>query len=1188
MKKLIMTACLLLAGALALTEVVAVSAAVGGIDTSFNVGGAGVGGDSVFGVVVQPDGKIIVGGTFTIYNGDAATPDHLLRLNANGTRDTTFNPGGAGFNGSVASVALQPDGKIIVGGNFNSYNNTSTPIAVVRLNADGTRDTTFNPGGTGATGALGLQLVDALLVQPDGKILVGGNFLFYNGDDAAPDNLLRLNADGSRDTTFNPGGAGTNNGVLSLALQPDGKIIVGGTFTIYNGDAAAPDYLLRLNANGTRDTTFNPGGAGFSDTVHAVALQPDGKLIVGGSFNAYNGNDAAPNCVLRLNADGTRDTAFNPGGLGFVTAFNPRLVAALLVQPDGKILVGGSFFLVAYNNDSTNPVPNHLMRLNADGTHDTTFNTGGSGLSKSGSPAKAGTLALQSDGKILVGGQFDAYNDDAAAPDNLLRLTGSSVKDNQTITVNTHAPANAAYGTSFTVAATSDSGLPVSYSSAGTCTNVGATFTITSGTGTCTVRYDQAGNTAFNAAPQVTETVTAQKAGQTITFNGPADKSYGSADFNVSATASSNLAVGFAASGQCTVNGTTVHITGVGSCTLTASQGGNENYNAATDVARTFQIGKASTATAVSTSLNPAAVGQTVTFTATVTSTAGTPTGTVQFKVDNVNLGEPAALGADGKASVSTSALTAGQHAVTAVYAGDASFNTSNGSLLNGQWALTFSGLLSFKGEGNEPNELDFAVSLSPACTLPVSVSYTTVDGTAVAPSDYEAKTGTISFLPGETTRHFPITINGDTAYEESEEFYVDYSLGGFKVARSRGIVFNDDPTGGVIEFEQATYNVAEGGSLTVKVKHTLYPSVPVDVDYTTDDGSVPGVTVPCSSTTGLALDRCDYTKALGTLHFAANETEKTITLLTGQDSYVEGLETFQLKLSHPRGNAALGPKAVATVTVVDDSPESAGNAIDDTDNFVRQHYLDFLNREPDSSGFQFWRNGINVCGADVACREVKRIDTSAAFFLSIEFQETGYLVYRMFKTAYGDATSPNVAGTVPVIRFDEFMPDTQHIGEGVVVGAGTWQQQLEANKRAYALEFVQRARFVSAFPASMTTDEFVAKLDENAGGVLSTDERAQLVASLGATPADAAKRAAAVRQVAEHAQLRQREFNRAFVLMQYYGYLRRDPDAAPNTDFSGWKFWLGKLEEFGGDYRRAEMVKAFIQSIEYRQRFGQ
>ena len=699
----------------------------------------------------------------------------------------------------------------------------------------------------------------------------------------------------------------------------------------------------------------------------------------------------------------------------------------------------------------------------------------------------------------------------------------------------------------------------------------------------------QIADTAGNFA-SATARATVTKSDQTITFGPLSDKTFGAADFDVSATASSGLAVSFAASGNCTISGATVHITGAGSCTITASQAGNAAYNAAPDVPRTFNIAKASTTTTISTSANPVAVGQSVTFTAAVTSAAGTPTGTVQFKVDDVNLGSPVALGAGGTASVSTDALTQGQHAVTAVYSGDSNFATGSGSLPNGgQWAVKFEVALSFKSEGNEPNDLDFLVSMSPAININATVNYTTVNGTATAGSDYEAKSGQLLFLAGETSKGFSVRINGDPDYEPSEEFYIDVSLPGYApAARGTGIIINDDPTGGVIEFELASYNVNEGGSLTVKVKRAISSNLPVEVDYTTDDGSVPGVAVPCSTTSGLALDRCDYTKALGTLRFAAGETEKTITLLIGQDSYNEGDETFQLKLSNPRGNAAIGPKATATITIKDDSPETTGNPIDDTDNFVRQHYLDFLNREPDASGFQFWRGGITVCGTNLQCREVKRIDTSAAFFLAIEFQETGYLVYRMFKTAYGDATSPNVAGTVPVIRFNEFMPDTQHIGEGVIVGAGNWEARLAANKEAYALEFVQRQRFLTAFPNTMTAAEFVGKLDENAGGVLTAEERAQLIASLGATPSDPAKRAAAVRQVAEHASLRQRETNRAFVLMQYFGYLRRNPDDAPNTDFTGWKFWLDKLEQFNGDYRRAEMVKAFLESIEYRQRFGQ
>jgi hypothetical protein len=266
-----------------------------------------------------------------------------------------------------------------------------------------------------------------------------------------------------------------------------------------------------------------------------------------------------------------------------------------------------------------------------------------------------------------------------------------------------------------------------------------------------------------------------------------------------------------------------------------------------------------------------------------------------------------------------------------------------------------------------------------------------------------------------------------------------------------------------------------------------------------------------------------------------------------------------------------------------------AFNPIGDVSFFVRQHYLDFLSREPDPSGLAFWRRDVFNCGIDLACAEVKRINVSAAFFQSIEFQETGYLVYRAYKAAYGDATSPGVPGTVPVIRLQEFQPDTQRIGQGVVVNQGEWRTQLEANKQAFALEFVQRPRFLSAFPATLTAGEFVTKLDGNAGSVLTAEERAQLVSTLGATPSDPSKRAAALRLVADHPALRQGELNRAFVLMQYYGYLRRNPDDAPEPglNFGGWKFWLDKLNQFGGNFVEAEMVRAFIDSAEYVDRFG-
>lgn len=179
------------------------------------------------------------------------------------------------------------------------------------------------------------------------------------------------------------------------------------------------------------------------------------------------------------------------------------------------------------------------------------------------------------------------------------------------------------------------------------------------------------------------------------------------------------------------------------------------------------------------------------------------------------------------------------------------------------------------------------------------------------------------------------------------------------------------------------------GGAIIITVKRTGDVSAAASVDYATDDGSIPALAVPCSLATGIALERCDYTRAAGTLRFAANETKKSFVVLVNDDSYVEGAETISLKLFNPAG-ATLGSQATATLEITDDAAESSGNPVDDEITFVRQHYHDFLNREPDVDGLNFWSNNIASCDTE-GCVERKRIDTSAAFFLSIEFQETGY-----------------------------------------------------------------------------------------------------------------------------------------------------------------------------------------------------
>jgi hypothetical protein len=225
----------------------------------------------------------------------------------------------------------------------------------------------------------------------------------------------------------------------------------------------------------------------------------------------------------------------------------------------------------------------------------------------------------------------------------------------------------------------------------------------------------------------------------------------------------------------------------------------------------------------------------------------------------------------------------------------------------------------------------------------------------------------------------------------------------------------------------------------------------------------------------------------------------------------------------------------------------------------------------------------------DLNCIAVQRINTSAAFFLSIESQQTGYLVYRTYKAAYGNLN--NGQAPVPITR-QQFLPDSLAISNGVIVNQTDWQKVLETNKENYFAGFVTRPEFVSKYPANMLNQQFVDKLYNNAG--IAPDSAPNRAAALNelnsAPPNNSNARAHALRLVAEDAMLYQQEFNKAFVLMEYFGYLQRNPYDPPEKtlDYAGYNFWLDKLNQFNGDYLRAEMVKAFLSSDEYRARFAQ
>ena len=400
---------------------------------------------------------------------------------------------------------------------------------------------------------------------------------------------------------------------------------------------------------------------------------------------------------------------------------------------------------------------------------------------------------------------------------------------------------------------------------------------------------------------------------------------------------------------------------------------------------------------------------------------------------------------------------------------------------------------------------------------------------------------------------------------------------------------------GGNFQFSLLT----PGGNYTVRSDDLRYAFAPASAVFNNISANHTGVTFTTSpltvSVTGRVVEGA--TPLQGVLVGLYSGTTLLSHTLTGADgrwtftgvAANQGYNTLFVKSGYSFTPPGLTFPVGQSPVDVGDVLAVKGNDIDASEFFVRQHYLDFLGREADSSGLAFWVNDIESCGLDLQCRQGKRVNVSAAFFLSIEFQNTGYLVERMYKTAYGDRTEASTGLVVPIVTRQEFVQDTPLISQNVIINVGVWQAQLEANKSSYALAFVQRARFTDAFPASLTPAQFVARLNQNTGGALSQGQVDVLAAELALNNTDAG-RASVLRKVAESAELDAREKNRAYVLMQYFGYLRRNPSDAPEHDlnYAGWNFWLGKLDEFGGDAVRAEMVKAFLDSAEYRNRFGQ
>ena len=373
-----------------------------------------------------------------------------------------------------------------------------------------------------------------------------------------------------------------------------------------------------------------------------------------------------------------------------------------------------------------------------------------------------------------------------------------------------------------------------------------------------------------------------------------------------------------------------------------------------------------------------------------------------------------------------------------------------------------------------------------------------------------------------------------------------------------------------------ATINNLVNGNRYLKYKAYLTTSDPA-VSPTVNDVTVcfnMGPTAADGLVSGRVTNSDGVPVAGAVVQLSGTQNRKTITDASGNYRFdsveTNGFYTVTPALANyhfsptSRSFSQLVNKTDAVFTATRDAVIS-GSAIDMPEYFVRQNYLDFLGREPDESGFNFWSDQILSCGADAACIERQTINVSAAYFFSIEFQETAGLVDGLYRASYNRRP-----------LFNEFMPDTGTVAHGVVVGRPGWAQLLASNKQAFVEAWVQRPDFQAAY-GGLTHDGYVDTLISHTGVSFTQGEREALVSGLNS---GTSTRADVLRQIAEDGRFANAKRNESFVMMEYFGYLRRDPDE------SGYQFWLNKLNQFGGNFEQAEMVKAFIVSDEYRARF--
>lgn len=1193
------------------------------LDPTFGVGGRVTtdypgGSDEAHSVVIQPDGKIIVAGFAGQNKNDLA----LIRLNADSSIDTTFGANGRayagfGFVGPVPiRVALQADGKILAVASIFTDSNSldAADFLLVRFNSNGSVDTSFGNNGAVSTDFVGkTDLATAVVVQPDGKIVVAGGTgqTFTFGDfESLPDlAIARYNSNGTLDASFNGNGKltadlGSNNEqAQGVVIQADGKIVVAG-FNV----------LARYNSVGTLDAQFTS-----LIEARALALQPDGKFVTAGAFS---GSFA----IARYNSTGTPDTGFDGDGRA-VTDFGPTDIAqSVAIQTDGK--------MAAFGTDNFSNGKFALYRVNADGSPDTSFDGDGkvtttiTPIFTSNVPPRVfgKSLAIQADGRLIgVGLAANGLSRNFT----ITRYTTNGTLDStfdgdgimtpemfylddviQGLGIQSTGKIVAGGGSAFRVIVANEVDQDFKLARYNTNGQLDSTFGSAGivktdfGGGSIDVTRDMVllpddrillvGFTVAHPQNFSVQELFGQRdlALARYTADGQPDNSFG-----VNGLVKTDLG-GFAeeATSAVILPGGKIMVLGISTNVSFLIR-----YNSDGTIDNSFASGR----------LNLPLIGKSIALQTDGKilvggSTTGVAPDPEDFAVVRVN--SNGSLD-DGSGTDSTPTDSFGTNGIARINFSSSEQDEVLALLVQPDLRIVAAGetgIARFNSNGTPDNSFDGDGQATPAMLIHSLALQ--CDGRIVA-------AGSNTTFSGFALARF--NTDGTLDASTCTGGLINTAFGGVRVEVANSVVIHPDgrvllggeaflkdadfalaryilpatSASGTVQFTSPVFNVTEScAPATVTVSLSGPATSPVSVDYMVVEGTakqksdftyVAGTIIPMSSGPAAVV-------AGGRLTFQTGETTKDITVLITDDGFAEGTENLSVVLSNPI-NTSLGCGTTATLNINDnDATNSSSNPIDNPGNFVCQLYHDFLHRQPDSAGQAFWVNEITQCGSDLACIDRQRTNVGAAFFLSIEFQQTAFFIYR----SYGGALARKP-------QYVELIRDLNAIGLGVAVGVGNWETQLQTQRREFVTMLVQRSEFSALFPSGMTGDQFATKFFQNAGVTATPAEQQTVAAAFGS--GDLTGRVNAVIAGTDTASLYNQLYNSGFVLIEYFGFLRRDPNASPDTDLSGFNFWLSKMDNFslpGEDVRqpsiaisrirRSEMIRAFLLSSEYRSRFGQ